>query len=275
MTAKLQGKVAIVTGAGNGIGRATAEKLLAEGAVVALCDIDELACRNLASSFGAHSTITLCGDITDLRAPQLIIDRTIETFGDLHIIVNNAGYPLSCAVDSTTDDGWARMLDIHATAPFRLLREAAPHLRRLTAVERSSGKPVARKIVNVSSLAATCGAVNLSAYGAAKAAVIGLTKALCKEWGPLGVNVNSVVFGHIETRLSQSLSDFAGATIQIGDLAVPVGIPDTVVRGIHDLTPLGRSGTVNEAAGAIALLCYPESDFITGEVITCSGGLAF
>lgn len=275
MTEKLQGKVAIVTGAGNGIGRATAEKLLAEGAVVALCDIDELACRNLASRFGDRSTITICGDITDLGAPQLIIDRTIEEFGDLHIIVNNAGYPLSCAVDSTTDDGWARMLDIHATAPFRLLREAAPHLRRLTAAERSSGNPVARKIVNVSSLAATCGAVNLSAYGAAKAAVIGLTKALCKEWGPLGVNINSVVFGHIETRLSQSLSDVAGASIQIGDLTVPVGIPDTVVRGIHDLTPLGRSGTVNEAAGAIALLCYPESDFITGEVITCSGGLAF
>jgi 3-oxoacyl-[acyl-carrier protein] reductase len=271
---KLQGKVAIVTGAGNGIGRATAEKLFAEGVNSVLTDIDETACRELTARFPAERVTVICGDLTHKNVVESIVASALSKFGDLHIIINNAGYPLGGAIEATSDENWTRMLDIHATAPFRLLRAAAPYIQRAVAAERVSGRPTVRKVVNVSSLAVQ-GAANLCAYGAAKAAVAGLTKALSKEWGPLGVNVNCVVFGHIETRLSQPLTEGSQKLVRIGDLDVPVGVPQAAVATVHALTPLRRSGSVQEAAGAIALFCYPESDFITGELVSCSGGLSF
>lgn len=146
------------------------------------------------------------------------------------------------------------MLAIHATVPFRLLRAAAPHLREPAKREQAGGIERFRKVVNVTSTSGTMGNATQANYASGKAAVVGLTKSLAKEWGPLRVNVNAVAFGFIETRLTEAMPDHLRGTAQM-------------------LTPLGRSGTPEEAAGAILFLCSGLSNFVTGQVLTVSGGL--
>ena len=164
------------------------------------------------------------------------------------------------------------MLDIHATAPFRILRALAPWLRETAKREQAeSGRARCRKIVNVSSVSGTTGAATQIAYSAGKAAVVGLTKTLAKEWGRYNVTVNAVAFGHIQTRLTQAYEG-EPPTIEVGMRKFKVGLTDAQVAGVEGATPLGRSGTPEDGAGAIYLLCLPESDFVTGEVVTCSGG---
>jgi 3-oxoacyl-[acyl-carrier protein] reductase len=127
-----------------------------------------------------------------------------------------------------------------------------------------------RKVVNVSSISGTMGMVTQVNYSGAKAAIIGMTKALAKEWGPSRVNVNAVAFGLIDTRLSVVHDE--GATMEVAGREVRLGLPPGVRESMRDIVPLGRPGRVEEAAGAIAFLCSPWSDYVTGHVLTVSGG---
>jgi 3-oxoacyl-[acyl-carrier protein] reductase len=166
------------------------------------------------------------------------------------------------------------MLDVHATAPFRILRAAAPWFRETARRETEElGAPRCRKVVSISSTSGVFGAATQLAYSAGKAAVVGITKTLAKEWGRLNVTVNCVAFGHIQTRLTQTL-EAGPATIDVHGRAHKVGLAPDHVSLLSSITPLGRAGTPEEAAGAVWLFCVPESDFITGEVLVCSGGLS-
>jgi 3-oxoacyl-[acyl-carrier protein] reductase len=272
--AKLDGRVALITGAGRGIGAATAKMLARDGARVVVNDLDETAARATAESVAAAGgAARICaGDLTEASFPDRLIAFAQDTFGALDIVVNNAGYIWNGAMHKHTDEQWQAMLDMHATAPFRVLRAFLPLLR--AQVERDTaelGKPRCRKVVNVSSVSGTRGAATQIAYSAGKAAVVGLTKTPAQEWGRYNATVNAVAFGHIETRLTQAY-DGEPPRIHVKDRDHRVGLTRAQIANVRAQSPLGRSGSVDDAAGAIYLFCIPESDFVTGEILVCSGG---
>jgi 3-oxoacyl-[acyl-carrier protein] reductase len=271
---RLQDKVALVTGGGRGVGRATACLLASDGARVVVNDLDDREAHDTARLVreSGGSALVCAGDVTAVDFPERLVGAALDAFGELDIIVNNAGYIWNGAVHNHTDEQWQAMLDVHATAPFRILRAFAPWLRERARQEiAESGRARCRKVVNVSSVSGTRGAATQVAYATAKAAVTGLTKTLAKEWGRYNVCVNCVAFGHIETRLTQPYHD-APPRIDVAGRALRVGLTSAQIEATRLATPLGRAGRPEDGAGAIYLFCIPESDFITGEVLTCSGG---
>jgi 3-oxoacyl-[acyl-carrier protein] reductase len=265
----LDDKVAIVTGSARGIGRATAELLSEHGAKVVINDLDGDVARQTASAI-AGETQVYAGDLTKPGAPEDLVATAIDAWGRIDIIVNNAGYTIDAPVHKMSDEGFQRMLDIHTVVPFRVVRAAAPHLREPAKAEREEGREVFRKIVNVSSISGTMGNAGQANYAAGKAAVVGLTKTLAKEWGQFKINVNAVAFGYIETRLTAS--KVSSNTMEIDGQTVQLGIPDQL-RGMAPLMiPLGRPGTPQEAAGGVFFLCSPWSNFVHGQVLNVTGG---
>jgi 3-oxoacyl-[acyl-carrier protein] reductase len=265
----LDDKVAIVTGSARGIGRATAELLSEHGARVLINDLDADLAEQTASEIDGE-TVVHGGDLTAPGACDALVQTAIDAWGKLDIIVNNAGYTVDAPIHKMSDDAFQRMLDIHTVVPFRVIRAAAPHLREPAKAERDRGEEVFRKIVNVSSISGTMGNAGQANYAAGKAAVVGLTKTLAKEWGQFKVNVNAVAFGWIETRLTASKD--AENTMEIGGQRVQLGIPDEM-RGMKSyVIPLGRGGTPEEAAGGVFFLCSPWSNFVHGQVLNVTGG---
>lgn len=273
MTQKLQGRVALITGAGQGIGREIALKLADEGAAVFLNDLDASALAaviNEISAGGGHAG-GLAGDITAAPFPDELVTAAIEHCGDLHIVVNNAGYIWNGAIHKHEDEQWDAMMDIHGKAPFRILRAAGRYFRERVRAERAQGLVPCRKVVNISSVSGLYGAATQSSYGAGKMAVIGLTNSLAKEWGALNITVNAVAFGPIETRLITEYKD-TPQSVEILGRKHKVGLSAELRASICEQAALGRFGTPQEAAGAVYLLCIPESDYITGQVLVCAGG---
>jgi len=218
------------------------------------------------------AAIAAAGDITVPGFPERLVAGALDTWGELDIIVNNAGYIWNGALHNHSDEQWQAMLDVHATAPFRILRAFAPWLRERARQEiADDGAARCRKVVNVSSVSGTRGAATQVAYATAKAAVTGLTRTLAKEWGRYNVCVNCVAFGHIETRLTQPY-DVEPPRIDVGGRDLRVGLTTEQLDAVRASTPLGRAGRPEDGAGAIYLFCIPESNFVTGEVLTCSGG---
>jgi 3-oxoacyl-[acyl-carrier protein] reductase len=266
----LDDKVAIVTGSARGIGRATAELLSEHGAKVLINDLDGDVAQQTASEIAGETTV-YAGDLTKGDAPDQLVQTAIDAWGKIDIVVNNAGYTLDAPIHRLSDDWWQRMLDIHVTVPFRVVRAAAPHLREPAKREREEGVEVFRKIVNVSSTSGTMGNAGQANYSAAKSAVVGLTKTLAKEWGQFKVNSNAVAFGFIDTRLTQSKDD-ANRMVIDGE-EVQLGIPDQL-RGMSQmLIPLGRAASPQEAAGGVFFLCSPWSNYVHGQVLNVTGGL--
>ena len=264
------GKVAIVTGAGRGIGGATARLLSEGGARVVLGDVDGEAAAQTAAGLPGETAV-VGGDLTDPDAPQSLVDAAVQAWGRLDIVVNNAGYTSDAPIHKLSDERFQEMLDIHTVVPFRLLRAAAPHLREPAKAERAAGREVFRKVVNVTSVAGTMGNAGQANYASAKAGVVGLTKTLAKEWGPLKINVNAVAFGMVDTRLTAAKD--GDSVVDVGGRAIAVGIPAPLRQTMQAAIPLQRAATVEEAAGGIVFLCSPWSDYVTGQVLNVSGGL--
>jgi 3-oxoacyl-[acyl-carrier protein] reductase len=270
---KLEGKIAIVTGSGRGIGQAIALKLAREGAKVMVNDLDAgpaeetiVKIRSLGSD--ARSCI---GDVTAPDFGTRIVKDTLDAFGGIDIIVNNAGYAWDGVIQKMTDEQWYAMLDVHATAPFRILRAASDFIRAAAKKEKEEGRSVNRKVVNISSIAGMFGNAGQMGYSAGKAAIVGMTKTMAKEWGRYQVNVNCVAFGLIQTRMTQPVGSGA-AVAKIGEREVKMGIQPEFIEFMNRMIPLGRGGTPEEAAGAVYLMCIPESDYISGELVLASGG---
>ncbi len=265
----LDGKVAIVTGSARGIGRATAERLADHGARVVLSDLDSDLVHDTAAAISAETAVH-AGDLTKDGVPEQLVQTAIDAWGRLDILVNNAGYTLDAPAHKLSDDWWERMLEIHLTVPFRMIRAAAPHMREPAKRERARGEEVFRKIVNVSSTSGTMGNPGQANYAAGKSGVVGLTKTLAKEWGGLKINVNAIAFGWIETRLTAVKA--VDNTMEIGGESVQLGIPEQMLSLAPQVVPLGRPGTPFEAAGGVLFLCSPWSDFVHGQVLNVTGG---
>ncbi len=272
---KLEGKVSLVSGSGRGIGRAIALKLSGEGARVVVNDLDPEPADETVREIRARGgeAISCTGSVTAQGFAERFVKAAVEGFGGIDIIVNNAGYTWDSVVQKMTDEQWQAMLDVHLTAPFRILRAATPFLRVSAKKEAQEGREVFRKVVNISSVAGLGGNAGQANYAAAKAGLSGLTQTLCKEWGRYKVNVNCVAFGLIRTRLTQPLTD-GEARIRVEDREINVGIQPGFIKAMEDqLIPLGRAGTPEEAANAVYLFCSPESDYISGQTVVCGGGL--
>jgi len=271
----LQGKVALITGAGRGIGFAVAQKLAACGASVMINDLDaeplSQAHAGIESEGGRVAQLT--GDITAPDFPQKLVDKAVSELGGLDIIVNNAGYTWDNVIQKTADEQFQAMLDIHIVAPFRVLRAAAGHIRESAKREIAEGRRVMRKVVNITSISGTNGIAGQAGYSSGKAAVLGLTRTMAKEWGRYNVTVNTVGFGLIETRLTQPLGP--GAKINVKGRDIAVGVPQAVHDSAAASIPLGRPGTPEEAAGPVLFFCSPLSDYVTGETVIASGGMHF
>lgn len=276
MHISLSDRAAVVTGAARGIGRAIAEKLVAAGASVLLVDIDESALQEARTALECPKArlYTLAGDLTDSKFPEAVIRKMADEFGSVDIVVNNAGYTWDNVIQKTSDEQFQAMLDIHVVAPFRLLREASHWVRERAKKEIETGTRFMRKVVNITSISGLDGNPGQAGYASGKSAVVGLTKTLAKEWGRYNVTVNAVAFGLIDTRLIKPMEDPQTA-ISIGEKQVRVGMQAQLREQAARMIPLGRLGTPEDAANAVFFFCSPLSDYVTGEVLVCSGGIRF
>ncbi|HWZ19800.1 MAG TPA: SDR family oxidoreductase [Ktedonobacteraceae bacterium] len=271
----IEGKVAILTGSGRGIGAATAKMFGHEGASVVVSDLDPDPAEETAAAIrtAGGKAVVVAGDVTDPGFPAQLIQATLDSFGGIDIIVNNAGYTWDGVIQNMTDKQWYAMLDVHTTAPFRILREASQFIREAAKKEQAtSGRANPRKVVNVTSVSGVYGNAGQANYSTAKAGVTGLTKTLAKEWGRYNVQVNCVCYGFIETRLTAS-KESAEKVVREGE-EVQLGVPDQMRQMAPLLIPLGRPGTPEEAAGPVLFLASPLSNYVSGIVLEVTGGRA-
>ena len=290
----LDGQIAIVTGGSRGIGGATSTVLAANGAKVVVAEVDEAKAQEAVTALNdTYGPDTATAFVVDLAAPDAcdeLVAYTLEQYGSLDIVVNNAGYAWDGRVHSMTDEQFQAMLDIHLLVPFRLARACAPVFRAAARTDAEQGMTRHRKTVMVSSMAGLIGLDGAANYASAKAGVLGLMRSLAQEWGAFGVNVNAVAFGIIQTRFGLPQSE--REVVRTGGRTIRVGLPatqaerlgitvdpdasptDEEIYASKPLSPvsLGRTGTVDEAADVILWLCSPLSNYVTGQVVPVNGG---
>lgn len=269
----VEGKAAIITGSGRGIGAATAKLLARHGARVIISDLDEEPATETAAAIqsAGGQALVFCGNVTDPAFPAAIMQQAVQHFGGLDILVNNAGFTWDSMLHTMSDQQWETILGVHLTTPFRLARAAAAVMRAQAKAEISqTGQAQARKIVNISSISATYGNVGQANYAAAKAGVVGLTRVIAREWGRFNIQANAVSFGWIETRLTADKA--LGQAIELDGEKIALGIPHIGLETRQHSIALGRPGTPEEAAGPILFLCSPLANYITGHVLKVDGG---
>ncbi|KAI8945635.1 short-chain dehydrogenase [Xylaria longipes] len=268
----LAGQTAIITGSGQGIGAETARLFANEGAKVIISDIDAAKAQAVADSINNASpgrALAIPGDVLDTAYQTSLIKQAAEFGGGkLHILVNNAGYTWDGVIHKMKDEQWETIVNLHATAPFKLIRAAAPYFRV------KDGEP--RCIINISSTSGIHGNAGQINYAMAKAGVTGMTKTIAKEWGPsFGVRANAIAFGHIQTRLTQAKEKGAfvigpkGERIAVG---IPQGTKQVPPEQQHADIPLRRPGQPSEAASAILAVASPLFSYVTGQTIMVTGG---
>ena len=286
----LAGKVALVTGGAQGIGGAVVDALTDWGACVMVADLDQTKLdRRTAMHSGQVGGV--CLDLTIPGAADLIVEAAWGQFGTLDIVVNNAGYAWDSTIVKMSDEQYSAMHKIHSEVPFRVMRAAAKRMIPLAKQESAEGKEVMRKFVNVTSGAYSFGLPGAANYAAGKAAMVGLTKSAAKEWGRYKFNVNAVAFGPIYTRMGSvqtedNVIEVDGNKVAQGvpvehlqrlgmDIPDPKEVEESITLSTPmKICPLGRTGTMEEAASAILFLCSPLSDYVHGQVLTVSGGVS-
>jgi 3-oxoacyl-[acyl-carrier protein] reductase len=269
----LNGHTAIITGAGRGIGAAAAHLFAAEGASVVVCDLDPSPAESTAAAIREEGgrVIVVAGDVTDPAFPAQLLTATLDTFRSLDIVVNNAGYTWDGVIQNMSDTQWEAMLAVHATASFRILREAARFMLPAARQEQgATGRANARKVVNVSSVAGLYGNAGQVNYVFAKSGMVGLTKALAKEWGRYNIQVNCLCYGFIETRLTAPREQ--AKILQRDGKQVTLGLAAQARQMAIARIPLGRPGTPEEAAGPMLFLASGLSDYVSGSVLEVTGG---
>ncbi|MCC7476907.1 SDR family oxidoreductase [bacterium] len=245
---RLQGKVALVTGAGSGIGRGIAEAFVREGASVALADWSEPGGKeSLAQIEAAHGTaILVLGDVSHAQDAQRMVDACIERFGRIDILVNNAGILRSGALHETDEQTWDLVLDVNLKSVYLLSHAALPHML-------GQGKG---RILNIASVAGLQGFEKLAAYCASKGAIVELTRNMAVDYSPLGINVNCIAPGLIATAMTAGILEQEASR-----------------EAFVSQTPTHSVGQPEDIASAAVYLCSDESDFVTGEVLVIDGGL--
>jgi NAD(P)-dependent dehydrogenase (short-subunit alcohol dehydrogenase family) len=254
MTDRLTGKTALITGAGSGIGRATAMRFAEEGAAVAVVNLRADAAEETADKITADGgrAVAVAADVTEAAAIERAVAMAVEVFGRLDVLYNNAGVDSTGSVADADEADWDRCFAVNVKGTFLASRAAVPHL------ERDGGG----SIVNQGSVAALVGVPGFAAYCAAKGAVVALTRSMAVDLAPRGIRVNVICPGTVYTPLMEPLLRRRGD----GDLEA--GLAKTIAK-----YPIGRLGTPEEIAEAALWLASPESSFATGTVLTVDGGM--
>jgi 3-oxoacyl-[acyl-carrier protein] reductase len=251
----LEGRVAMVTGGGRGIGRAIAERLAAEGARVVVNDMDRAPAEEVARAVGGAAQV---GSVADPAVAEAAVALAVERFGGLDILVNNAGITRDVTIGRMTDADWDLVLDVCLRGTFNFTRAAVPVFRQQFK-DRAAGH---RKIVNIASINGLYGVAGNANYSAAKAGVVGLSKAAARELGRFHVNVNVIAPGYIAgTRLTSARDEEAR-----------LGMDPALIEQVERTIPIGRAGRPEDVAGVAAFLCSADSDYVTGQVIEVHGG---
>jgi 3-oxoacyl-[acyl-carrier protein] reductase len=247
----LSGRTAFVTGAAQGIGAATALRLAADGAKIAVVDLSEESGKSTAEAIRAAGgeAIAVGCDVSQKDQVEAAVERTVQELGSLDILINNAGVIRDNLLFKMTDDDWDTVIDVHLKGTFLCSRAAQKHM-----VNGNWGK-----IVNLSSTSAL-GNRGQTNYSAAKAGLQGMTKTLAIELGPFGVNVNAIAPGFIDTAMTKAVAERAGADVEERKAAV------------SKMIPLRRVGTPADIAGVVSFLCGPDSSYVSGQVIYVAGG---
>ena len=248
---RIEGRVALVTGASRGIGRATAERFAREGARVCLTDVEADGASEAAATLVDEGMDVFATrmDVTSRTEVEEVVERTIDRYGRLDVLVNNAGVTRDSLLHKMADEDWRQVLNVHLTGAFLCSRAAQKHM-----VERGYGR-----IVNVSSTS-SLGNRGQANYSAAKAGLQGFTKTLAVELGPFGVTVNSVAPGFIETEMTRTTAARMG-----------VAWEDFVAELVKDI-PVGRGGRPEDVASAILYFASEEASFVSGQVLYVAGG---
>lgn len=244
----LEGRVAVVTGAASGIGRAIAHRLAKDGADVALFDLDEAGAKETAKEVLrlGRKSMTAIVDVSSFPGMASAVAQVRETLGPVTILVSNAGYGELVAVADMTEAQWDRMIDVHLKGAFNGARAALADM-----LAAGWGR-----IVTTSSVAGLEGAANFVHYSAAKAGIVGFTKGLAREVGRKGITVNAIAPGLIDTPILQRSKLTEGA-----------------IDHIVGRSPVGRAGRPEDIAAACAYIVSEEASFLTGQVISPNGGL--
>ncbi len=269
-----ENQTVIITGAGRGIGAAAARLFARHNARVVVNDLDAGPCEAVVAEIEAVGGTALAapGDVTDPAFPDRLMQAAVEAYGKINVLVNNAGFTWDGMLHKMSDEQWQRILDVHATAPFRMIRAVVPYMREPAKAELAAGEGFKepRCIVNVSSTSGLHGKAGQINYATAKMGIVGLTKTVAREWGRFGIRCNAVAFGFIDTRLTQPKED--GDTMTVGGQEVSLGIPGAMRQMAFPMIPLGRPATPEEAAGGILLMASPFAAYITGHTLEVTGG---
>ncbi len=269
-----ENQVVVITGAGRGIGAAAARLFAQHGARVVVNDLDTEPAQAVVDEIEAAggTALAVAGDVTDPAFPDRLMQAAVDAYGTINVLVNNAGFTWDGMLHKMSDEQWQRILDVHATAPFRMIRAVVPYLREPAKAELAAGEgfTTPRCIVNVSSTSGLHGKAGQINYATAKMGIVGLTKTVAREWGRFGIRCNAVAFGFVDTRLTQPKEE--GATMTIGDHEVSLGIPGAMRQMAFPMIPLGRPATPEEAAGGILLMASPFAAYITGHTLEVTGG---
>ncbi len=241
---RLDGKIALITGASGGIGAAIARTLHGQGATVALSGTRADALETLTAELGERAHVCPA-DLRDPAAPDALVATAEKAAGPLDILVNNAGFTRDMLALRMKDEDWQAVLDVDLTAPFRLARAAMRGMLR-----RRAGR-----IIGIASIVGTTGNPGQANYAAAKAGLVGMTKAMAQEVGARGITVNIVAPGFIQTPMTDALSD-------------------EQKKKLNDAIPLGRMGQPADVAAAVAYLASTEAGWVTGATLHVNGGMA-